>query len=911
MDVPLQRSLFQRYRNIRGNPAYTAMSQFRLSHLPGGFVNPALRRAPALLLALTAVAALAATAHAETPKAAAGHRLGTDVVPVFEAVRLVADARKPDYSGTVRIELDVRKPAAGFSLHAKEMDIRRLALTGPAGAVDVTHSPGERGRIDVAAAAPLRPGRHVLEIDFANEYDMRATGLYKVVVGEESYLFTQFEADDARQAFPCWDEPAFKIPYQLTVVVPESHVAVSNTKPASDTVEAGQRTVVFARTKPLPSYLLALATGPLEFVPIPGMSVPGRVVTVKGASALAAEAVRTTPPVLAALERYFGRPYPYEKLDLLAVPEFWPGAMENAGAITFRDNILLLDTRGASAEQRRLLVEVNAHEMAHMWFGDLVTMEWWDDLWLNESFASWMGSKAAAEAFPEFRTSVVSVQGAQHAMNTDARLTARAIRQPVTSLDNLLQSADELAYQKGQAVLAMVESWIGPEVFRRGILDYLAAHEWRNAVAADLWNALSKAAGKDVAGTLATFLDQPGVPLVTVESVDGRRVRLSQRRFANQGVTVPAATWRIPVGLKYETGGEIKARVVLLAGPSDTVTLEGPPAWVHPNADETGYYRWSVPAAVRRAIAENGPRAMTVRERVGFLGNASALLDAGALRGDEYLDLLVPFAGDAEAEVVSGVIGALKKVKQAFVTPEVEEAFAGYVRKVLGPALQRVGMERKADEPEAAALLRPELLLWLGRDGREPAVLAHAAAVTTAYLADPASADPSIVGVALQLRALSGDRALFDEFRRRLETATVPADRERFLAALGYFRAPELVEEALRFAAAGTLRPQEIFEIPEGVGTAVSNEGRPYRFVTENFEAIRAKLPPMFLVFLPHAAGGCSEERARSARAFFAEPPHSAPGIEKEMAKVAEAVKDCAALRSREGGAVTAYLGRP
>src|SRR6185436_10605110 len=230
----------------------------------------------------------------------------------------------------------------------------------------------------------------------------------------------------------------------------EAHVAVSNTPPASDTVTDGQRTVVFGRTKPLPSYLLALATGPLEFVPI-----PGRVVTVKGETALAAEAVRTTPPVLAALERYFGRPYPYEKLDLVAVPEFWPGAMENAGAITFRDTVLLLDTRRASAQQRRLLVEVNAHEMAHMWFGDLVTMDWWDDLWLNESFASWMGDKAATEAFPEFRTGVASVEGMQFAMTTDARLTARAIRQPVTSLDNLLQSADELAYQKGQAVLSM------------------------------------------------------------------------------------------------------------------------------------------------------------------------------------------------------------------------------------------------------------------------------------------------------------------------------------------------------------------------------------------------------------------------------------------------------------------------
>jgi alanyl aminopeptidase len=866
-----------------------------------------LRRA-ALLLAV-----LAAPAAADTPPAAPApaHRLGTDVVPVFEAVRLTVDARKPDYTGAVRIELDVRKPVSAFSLHARDIEISSVSLTGPGGAVEVRHGAGDRGRLDLATASQLRPGPHVLEIEFSNEYDTQATGLYKAVAGGDAYLFTQFEADDARQAFPCWDEPAFKIPYQLTVVVPEADEAVSNTPPASDTVKDGQRTVVFGRTKPLPSYLLALATGPLEFTPIPGMSVPGRVVTVKGASGLTGEAVRTTPPVLAALEKYFGRPYPYEKLDLIAVPEFWPGAMENAGAVTFRDTVLLLDSRGASAFQRRLLVEINAHELAHMWFGDLVTMEWWDDLWLNESFASWMGDKAAEEAFPEFGTQVAAMEGTQFAMRTDARLSTRAIRQPVSTLDNLLQSADELAYEKGQAVLSMVETWIGPEAFRRGVLDYLAAHEWRNAVAADLWNALSKAAGKDVVGVMATFLDQPGVPLVTVDAVEGGRVRLSQRRFANQGVSPPATTWRIPVALKYETGGAVRTRVVLLAGPSDTVTLEGPVAWVHPNADERGYYRWSVPTTTRRAIAEGGERVMTVRERVGFVGNASALLDAGSLRGDEYLELLRPFARDPDPKVVGAVVDALQKVKRAFVTPELETTFAGYVRDLLAPSLERIGMERRPGEAEAVSLLRPELLLWLGSDGRDPAVLAHAAKVTAAYLADPAQGDPSVVGVALKLRALSGDRALFDEYRRRLEAATVPADRDRFLAALGYFRSPELVDEALRFAAAGPLRPQEMFEIPQGVGTTVVHEERPYRFMTENYEAIKAKVPPMFMAFMPRFAGGCSEERARSASAFFAEAGHAAPGTDKEMAKVTEAVRDCAALRSREGGAVAAYLKRP
>jgi alanyl aminopeptidase len=494
-------------------------------------------------------------------------------------------------------------------------------------------------------------------------------------------------------------------------------------------------------------------------------------------------------------------------------------------------------------------------------------------------------------------------------MNTDARLSTRAIRQPVTALDNLLQSADVLAYQKGQAVLGMVEAWVGREAFRKGVLDYLAAHEWKNATAADLWGALSKAAGgKDVGGMLATFLDQPGVPFVTVDAIDGSRVRLAQKRFSNHGVTAPATVWQIPVSLKYEVGGKVRSRTVLLDRAAQDVVLEGKAAWVHPNVEEMGYYRWNVPAPVLLALAEGGPRTMTPRERVGFIGNASALLDAGALRGDEYLRLLPPFASDPEPDVVVAVIGALGKIKNAFVTAELDPAFAGYVRRTLQPALERFGKARRDGEAEAVSLLRPQLLLWLGRDGRDPAVLEHASAVAMAYMSDPGSADPSLVGVALQLHAMRGDRALFDQYRQRAEAATVPADRQRFLGALGYFRDPALVEEALRYTIEGKLRPQEVFAIPFGVATSVANDGRTYRFFIENYDAVQKKLPPMFLAFMPRIATGCSEERVASARTFFADPRRAAPGMDKEMAQVAEAVKDCAGLRAREGTAVAAYL---
>jgi len=249
---------------------------------------------------------------------------------------------------------------------------------------------------------------------------------------------------------------------------------IGNTEPAHETVEGDRKTVEFAVTRPLPSYLVAVCSGPLETIPITGLAVPGRVVTVKGASALAAEAARITPLLVKGLESYFGRPYPYAKLDLIAVPEFWPGAMENAGAITFTDRALLMDPARASVAERRQLAEFISHELSHQWFGDLVTMDWWDDLWLNESFATWMGQKTVDHVFPELGVDLYEVNEAHRAMLSDGRLTTRAIRQPVVSMANLLQSADVLAYQKGETVLGMFEHWMGETAFRTGVRDYLS-----------------------------------------------------------------------------------------------------------------------------------------------------------------------------------------------------------------------------------------------------------------------------------------------------------------------------------------------------------------------------------------------------------------------------------------------------
>ncbi len=842
-------------------------------------------------------------------------RLRRDVVPTFESVRLVVDAGRRDYTGSAHVDLRARVPARSFRFHAEGLIFERVTLSGPGGPIEASHEIGERGLVTLTAAAPLRPGAYGLDIDFSGRFGTQGAGLYRVESGGLAYTFTQFEAADARKAFPCWDEPGFKIPYQMTLVVPETHLAISNTAVASETSSGGMKTVVFGRTPPLPSYLLAIATGPLETVPVSGMSIPSRIVTVRGQASLAAEAARLVPLILRALEEYFGGRYPFDKLDLLAVPDFWAGAMENAGAITFADSILLIDPKAVTFARRRDLVQTMAHEMAHMWFGDLVTMTWWDDLWLNESFASWMEKKIGDRIDPRLRLDLEEIASAQEAMSSDARLATRAMRQPVGALDNLDELADEIVYEKGQAVLAMFEHWIGPGTFRKGVLDYLDAHRWGGATASDLWSSLSRVAGSDFGAALSSFLDQAGVPLVTVDLLPAGQVRLKQRRFLNFGRASPGpALWRIPVTLKIFDGSGARTRKVLLTRASQTIALGGgrSPVWVYPNAGERGYYRWSVAPDLLLRIAADAATALDARERVGYLGNLSALLDAGAIRGDQFLRTLGRFADDPEPEVIFELLSGLYKARLAFVSegeaPEIRDPFAAYVRHALGPALRRFGLTHVAGEDPAVSTLRAQMIATLADVGADGAVLQSSEAMARSYLADPTSVDPSLAGTVVRIAAQHGDRALFVELRERFEAATVPSERGLYLAALGGFRDPGLAEKALRYALKGPLRSPEVILLPLVIGGSPALLDRRLEWMMENYAAIRARIPESEAATLPDLAGGCSVPRLETARAFFSDPGHRPAGTEEELAKVAEEVADCARLRGREGPAVARYL---
>ncbi len=836
------------------------------------------------------------------------HRLPRQVTPVSQALRLDLDAGRPDFTGSTHIALRVNAATDSFQLHAQAMTLRSLALRARGRPVPATWDvDSTTGVLTVRTPAPLAPGAATLDLAFAVRFDTRADALYRLQVRGQWYLFTQFECIAARRTFPCWDEPEFKIPWQLTLTVPRAHRALSNTPIVRDSVIGARRRIVFERTPPMPSYLMAIATGPLESVPIPGVRVPARVVTVQGQKRLASYAARTAPAILARLEAYFGMRMPYHKLDLVAVPEFVAGAMENPGAITFRDAALLMEPATMSGRERRRFVTGAAHEMSHLWFGDLVTMRWWDDLWLNESFASWLGDKVSQQVAPEFNLPLEELGGTHRAMIVDARPSTHAMRQRVDAFDNLDDLFDALAYQKGQSVLGMLEHWLGEDTFRTGVRDYLARHAWGNAVAADLWAALSKASGRDVAGVAGTFLEQPGVPLVTV-AVEGRTVRLRQERFHNLGAEVPPARWRIPLTLKWSDGTTVATRTILLADSEQALTLPAAPVWIEPNAEERAYCRWNVPPALLETLADSAARALDPRERLGLVNDLSALLDAGLLRGDAYLRLLAHFGDDVEPQVVDAALRGADHARDLFVTPATEAAFAAWVRHTFGPAYERLGPSRVAGESETATQLRAALMTELGDAGRDPNVLQRARTLTTAYLADPASIDASLAEPALALAAIRGDSALFEAYRERFESTTLPTDRARLLAGMAAFREPAVLARALDYTLAGTVRPNEIVDVFVDALQPAANKAQVFDWTVRNYRTLAARVAPYQVTVLARAAGGCSAERIEAGRAFFLAPAHRRAGMEKEFAKVADATRDCLALAGREGAAVTAYL---
>ncbi len=832
-------------------------------------------------------------------------RLDPNASPTAQRVALRLDPNQATYSGSTEIELEIRQPVDEVLFHAQGHAFEQMTLSGPEGPVEVEATREEKqGLVRLRAEAPMPAGDYLLQIDFTQDYNTRAVGLYKTEYKGEAYLFTQLQAIDARRAFPCWDEPGYKIPYQLTIAVPEGNMAVTNTPEVAASSADGWTTIEFEATPPTPSYLLAIAVGNFEAIEVEGTSIPARILAVQGFAEMGSLAAEMTPPILAALEEYFGVAYPYAKLDQIAVPEFWPGAMENPGLITYADRILLLP-EGAGSRQRRRLAQVMAHEFAHMWFGDLVTMQWWDDLWLNESFAAWMENKIPEQLYPELRPALAGRTATQDVMARDARPSSRPIRRTVETSDDIFGDIGVI-YEKGAGVLTMVEQWLGEEAFRNGVRLYMERHAWGNATADDFWAALSEASGEDVASILAGFILQPGLPLLTVEQRHGNWW-LTQRRFHAEGVEVPPQTWRIPVTLSYSSAGEVGRLDLLLTEEATQLDVPADVEWVLPDAGARGYYRWSIPQEHTRNLAEEAAEKLTPRERASILDNASALLDAGLMGGGEFLDLLAAFSADPDPDVLSRVLDGVDKVGNTFIVDDNRDLFAAYVRATLRPIAERLGWESVEGEVETTHNLRRRLFSALGGAGKDPEVRGLAKEMTQQFLDDPTSVDAELADRALRIAALDGDEELYETYRQRFENPQSPQDRGMFLGGMASFSDPDLRERTREYGLSEAVNPTEMITAYGGDRTDADAMAS-LTWMLDNYEGFEKKLAPEFLGFMPRWASGCSSERLELATEFFSEPENQVVGTLNNLKRVTESVNECLALREREGEAVTSYL---
>ncbi|MGH7269200.1 MAG: M1 family metallopeptidase [Polyangiaceae bacterium] len=851
-------------------------------------------------------------------------RLPPTAIPLHYKLALRIDPAAPRFSGTTTIDVNVPRPTFYVVLNARGMSVSRaLARIGRTQlAATVTERRAEGGvvpeQIVLAFPEALPAGKTQIELSYDAPFAPDLAGLYRVRENGRDYAYTQFESTDARRAFPCFDEPGFKTSYDVTITAPQGDTALANTPEVSH-ADAGGGMVVhsFASSPPLPSYLVAFAVGYFDIVEGRRTPFPIRAVTTKGRGALAGMALDTAAALIDKLGDYFGIPYPYAKLDLVAVPDFAAGAMENPGLVTFRDSLLLLDPNHATTALKRSQAEVIAHEFAHQWLGDLVTMKWWNDIWLNEGFATWAEAKVIDAWKPNFGATLEQVAGLEHVMDTDALKSARAVREPVRSTSDAMEAFDGLTYQKGAAVLRMIEGWLGPDTFRRGVQRYLQENAWKNADADDLFRAIDYVSAEHVGPLAASLLDRPGVPQVlTSFACDGRggklELRMSEWHPLGEGGE-PPRQWTIPVCV---SAGPRASKSCFTLGPKPTERELGGhcPAFIYPNADEAGYYRFVVDPASLGTLAR-AAQSLSPAERMGLVSNAWAGVRQGAIAPGVLLDLLPDFDHETNRFVVDRIIDVLEGVGHALVDDSDRVAFQRLVEARLGPRERTLGWwppNGHEETDDDRALERRSVLYAMGEDAEDDATLKQAEKYALAWLRDPRLISSDTAAVAVPLASMRAGGARLEELRMAAKSATTPEDRLIAIRAMATFDDPAVLRSALDLALTDELKLSDLTTL---FRSAVSHRAaRPvlYAWEKENWAKLRARVPgSLGRGILTDVAGtGCTRAEVDDARAFFTAATKGMEGVERPLGEALESAGLCVALREHSAADVTEYLKR-
>jgi cytosol alanyl aminopeptidase len=882
--------------------------------------SPAPEAAKATAPAVPATAGVTVAPQGAAAEPPAGMRLPATVKPQAQRVELIIVPSAPGFEGTTELDVDLAVATDVVWLNVRALEVKTAsARVGGTDAVAQISTAPER--VALRFAHPLPQGRATLRLSFSGVISSTEdSGIFHQQEDGAWYAMTQFEETEARRAFPCVDEPSAKIPWDVTLKVPEAMVAVGNTPIAStEAAGEGMKRVHFARTKPLPSYLVAFAVGPYDFVearPAGVNKTPMRVYVPKGRAAEAAYAARTSPEILEALEAYFGLPYPYEKLDVLAIPlTVHFGAMENAGLVTVASGRLLARKENESITFQRTWGVYAAHEFAHQWFGDSVTLAWWNDIWLNESFASWMENKILETWSPGWGMQVVEVTDRSDAATVDTLVTARSIRQPIESYDDINNAFDFITYQKGAAIIRMFETYLGKEKFQAGVHQYLLAHANGSATASDFLASISAATGTDVAPAFDTFLDQSGVPQLTVQLSCGRGKKpallLSQERLLPVGTSATGDRhWQVPVCARWSSAKKDHRACVLMASPTATLPLDGSgcPDWVLPNADYAGYYRLNLKGNLLQTLVSKGRASLSAAETVGLLGDVNALVTAGRYPQAEGMKLSTRFAGAPARRVVEEAI-ALATVPRTFLPGTLEQKYPAWVRQYFGARARALGMQARPGEPEETRLLRQYLVAFAAGRGEDTQLIAAARGATERWLQDPTSVDTDMVNTALGIAGEFGDAKLHATLVDRLVKSPDRATRSRLLTALGAFRDPTLVKANIALVEAAPIDARELARLLYAASAYPDGHELVFQAVSSNFEKFAAQRPGRSvadLFFL--GIGFCDAAHRASVEAAFAPHAEKALGGKRELAQTLESIDLCIATRAVQLTSVTGYL---
>ncbi|HEX4386073.1 MAG TPA: M1 family metallopeptidase, partial [Myxococcales bacterium] len=814
--------------------------------------------------------------------------------PKHVTAELSIDPSQTTLEGKETIDLQVNAPVQLLWLNA---DGLQILDTNPASTV-IDAQPGFVG---LQFAAPLPAGATPLQIHWKGKISNTDTdGCFRQQEAGEWYAMTHFEPIGERRAMPSFDEPSYKIPWKISLRVRKADAAFFNT-PVESTEEAGEQKIVhFVETKPLPSYLLAWAVGPYERVAGAAMKSgqPTGVIVTKGKKDWATYSVSSTPKLMNLLADYYGVPYHYPKLDLFEVP-LGTGAMENPGLISFNQVINLARPGTQTPQFEVRAAQVEAHEFAHLWFGDMVTTAWWDDIWLNEAFATWGEAKIIEKFQPSWNEPSDRVRATEGAMQNDQLLSARRIRQPITSEGDIKTAFDGITYQKGSAVINMFEKWVGPDKFQKGVQAYLTRHADGNATATDFLASISESAGRDVAPAFSTFLDQPGLPLVQEKVVCGAgkaRLDLAQFRYLPLGTSSRGTPrWQIPFCARTDKGN----LCTLIIDGTAKIELASCPAWIVPNAAAAGYYRSALDdAALAKLIKNLGKLTGPEKMRVFFDVDASA--HAGMGDYARAFEMMGKLANEKEHHVVAALLGPIGFARQELVTQELMPKYAAFVRKTFGARAHKLGFAEKKGEPRDSTILRPQLLRLVGDEGADTALRAEAQKLALRWLANHSVASPELAATALYLAALDGDAMLYDRFLTAAKAEQNRLDRQRILNALGAFRDPELLARGFQTYLGDDFDPREAYSLIAGPASYAGTRELAYNFATKNFDAIVAKMPRDFGGSVPRlGAGFCDEEHFKAMDSFFSTRARSFAGGERRLTQTLEQIQQCAAFKAK------------